>query len=199
MLGCREKSLILSSMAAVATHYLALLIWPAVFYYFARKGLREIPKAFLTILPFLLLSLYQYLVRGDPLYYIHGYVHTSYWTARGGFLSYPFATVPYVLENYGRFSLLLLVSTFTLYIFALFMSIKRRDLQSAVFSAPFVVFIIFLGPTGFFFVPRYAEFAFPSLFSFGRLTNNRIVRIFLFLVVLLSVAYSFFRGLSPPA
>jgi hypothetical protein len=195
MLERREKSMLLCSMGAVASHYLALLMWPAVLFYFARKGIKEVPKAFLTIVPFLLLSLYQYLARGDFLYYFH--VNGDYWSARGGLLSYPFATVPYVIENFGKFSLLLLLSTYAIYILGLFLSIRKRDFQSTIFSAPFVIFVTLLGPAGFFFVPRYAEFAFPVLFSFGSLTKRKTLRSLLLIAIVLSIAYALLRVISP--
>ena len=192
----REKSMLLCSVLAVVTHYLAILIFPGVVYYFLRKNAREAPKALITVAPVILFSVYQYLVRGDLFYYVH--VNTTFWSESGGLLSFPFSTILYVIGNFGFFSLLLLVSTYAIYIIGLFLSIKYREIQSAVFAAPYVVFVVFLGPGAFFFVPRFVEYAFPLLFNYGKLCGNRFVVALLFLITVTSVTYAIFRVTSLP-
>jgi hypothetical protein len=192
-----EKAMLLCSMFAVATHYIALLIIPGIIYYFLRRKNRwHVLKVLVTALPFIAFSLYQYIVQGDILFYFHvGQSYDPAATLAAGAFSYPFATVFFVARNYSLFSLLLLTSVYVFYIAGFALCLKQREIQSVMFSVLFLAFVIMMNPKGFFFVPRYATYAFPLLFVFQKFEKRNFVTAILIIVTVASVGYAFFRAL----
>jgi hypothetical protein len=170
----KESPMLLSSFLAGATHYMGMLLVVPLGYWYWRNDRRRMPLASVPLLPFAILSLIKFASTGDLFYYVT--VHFAYssrvWSTP--LVSYPFVSLVYTatvlrgLERLYWFGYVAVV--FAVYGIGLAHGVKTRANWSVAFSAPFYVLMTVYA--GYYFVPRFLLYAFPSLMEYPRLENR---------------------------
>jgi hypothetical protein len=139
-----------------------------------------------------LLTLYQFAVTGNLLYYVS--VHFVFYQRVFGTtpLSYPFESLVYIateLRGIDRIYWFGYVGlAFIIYAIGTVRSARSGRSWSAVFSAAFYAFSALY--TGYYFVPRFLLYAFPSLMEFTELGRRKILWWMMIIATIMSVAYS---------
>lgn len=162
---------------AVATHYLALLLVPGFVFFMYRKRSRYAPLGLIPSLPFIALSILRFFQNGDLLFYVRfNFLH---WGGQYGFLSYPFASGVYVLTHLNAlwgnpgpwqwwpfsilYSLVIFFPIYALYWTGAYYAYRASAYSEMAWALPVLLFVTFLSPAGFYYVPRYIIFALPFL------------------------------------
>ena len=189
----REGSMLLSSVLAASTHYMAMFLAIPLAYMYWRRNPRRLPLALAPLLPLAVFSLIQYAATGDLLYYVS--IHFAYsrrvWSTP--LLSYPFASLAYVATALGgarrAFWLAYLLLVYMAYGYGLIRAVKARRGLFAAFVAPFYAFTLIY--TGYYFIPRFLAYGFPSLMEYAELGRRvKPVRRLIIAVTLVSIAYA---------
>jgi hypothetical protein len=188
----REKLMLVFAFLAGFTHYEGILLTIPLAYLYWKSDRRRLLLALIPAVPVVLLTLYQFVVTGNLLYYVS--VHFVFYRRVFGTtpLSYPFESLVYIataLSGIDRIYWLGYVGL-VLIIYAIggVRSARIGRNWSAAFSATFYAFSALY--TGYYFVPRFLLYAFPSLMEFTELGRRKIVWVMLVLATVASVAYS---------
>jgi len=188
----REKLMLLSSALAASTHYMPILLIIPLAYWYWRRNRRRLPLALTPLAPLALLSLIQYAATGNPLHYVS--VHFAYSRRVWGtpLISYPLASLAYIagsLRGANRiFWLTYILLTYIAYGLGLAHAANRRSL-SAAFTAPFYAFTLIY--TGYYFIPRFLAYAFPSLMEYAHIERRlKPVKYLVMTATLASTAYA---------
>jgi len=189
----REKLMLVFAFLAGFTHYEGILLTIPLAYLYWKSDRRRLLLALIPAVPVVLLTLYQFVVTGNLLYYVS--VHFVFYQRVFGTtpLSYPFESLIYIatalrgIDRIYWFGYVGLV--FIIYAIGAVRSARIGRNWSAAFSATFYAFSALY--TGYYFVPRFLLYAFPSLMEFTELGRRKILWWTLIIVTIASVTYSF--------
>jgi hypothetical protein len=178
----RQPSMIISSLLAGMTHQITYLLVVPLVYFYATKDRRCIYRAFIPILPVILLSLYRYTLGQDILYYVntHFVFARVYWGSR--LFSWPFDSLLKAVRGQpiyaggavyaaNQLTALGVVGLFGVYLVGAALWAKRRDAVSLSYGLPFIVFLAFYQV--WFFIPRFLAYCFPLLISYDFLIGKK--------------------------
>ena len=188
----REKPMLISAFLAGFTHYDGIVLAIPLAYLYWKSNRRRLLLAVIPAVPVLLLTLYQFAVTGDWLYYVS--VHFVFYQRVFGTtpLSYPFESLVYIataLRGVDRMYWFGYVGlAFIVYALGVAQSARTGRNWSSVFSGAFYAFTALY--TGYYFVPRFLLYAFPSLMEFTELGRRKILWAMLILATIASVTYS---------
>lgn len=188
----REKLMLVFAFLAGLTHYDGIVLIIPLAYLYWRSDRRRILLALVPAVPIVLLTLYQFAVTGNLLYYVS--VHFVFYQRVFGTtpLSYPFESLVYIateLRGIDRIYWFGYVGlAFIIYAIGTVRSARSGRSWSAVFSAAFYAFSALY--TGYYFVPRFLLYAFPSLMEFTELGRRKILWWMMIIATIMSVAYS---------
>jgi hypothetical protein len=166
----REKLMFVCAFLAGFTHYDGILLTIPIAYLYWKSDRRRLLLALIPAVPVVLLTLYQFVVTGNLLYYVS--VHFVFYQRVFGTtpLSYPFESLVYIataLRGIDRIYWLGYVGlAFIIYAIGTVRSARIGRNWSAAFSATFYAFSALY--TGYYFVPRFLLYAFPSLMELDR-------------------------------
>ena len=138
-------------------------------YAYWKTNRKKLPLALVPIVPLALLTLYQYLVTGNLLYYVSVHFAYSSQVWRTSLFSYPFETLFYAatalkgIERLYWFGYIAL--SYVVYGIGVFHAATIKRTWSASFTAPFYAFTV--SCTGYHFVPRFPLYGFPALTEFA--------------------------------
>ncbi|MEM3676698.1 MAG: hypothetical protein QW176_00950 [Candidatus Bathyarchaeia archaeon] len=189
----REGLMLLSSALASSTHYMPILLVAPLAYWYQRNKRRRLPLALTPLIPLAALSLIQYSATGNPLHYVS--IHFAYsrrvWGAP--LISYPLASLSYMAANLGGanriFWLTYILLAYTAYGLGLAHAVRARRGLSIVHIAPFYAFTLIY--TGYYFIPRFLSYAFPSLMEYAEMGMRvKPVKWLVITAALASIAYA---------
>jgi len=192
---------------AVATHYLALLLIPGFLYCLYRKRPRFTALGFAPSLPFVALSIFRFLYSSDLFFYLRLNMVQwgqggAYYGIRYGFLSYPFASAIYVLTHLSSlmgpslsvniyYALIIFLPVYPLYWLGAYEAYRASAYLELAWGIPVLLFVSFLSPVGFAYVPRYVIFAFPFLMRVATITEKkRYIQILIILIAIGNIMYT---------
>ena len=192
-LNGREKLMLVAAFLAGFTHYDGIVLAIPLAYLYWKSNRRKLPLAAIPAVPIILLALYQFVVTGNLLYYVS--VHFVFYQRVFGTtpLSYPFESLVYIataLRGIDRIYWFGYVGlAFIVYAIGVARSARVGRNWSAMFSGTFYALTALY--TGYYFIPRFLLYAFPSLMEFTELGRRRILWWILIAATVMSVAYSF--------
>lgn len=168
-------------LLAVASHYLAILLIPGFVYLMYLKRRMYAPFGLIPSAPFVALSLFRFFQDHDLLFYLRlNFVH---WGGQYGFFSYPFASGIYVLTHLSDlwsnpgpwqwlpfgvlYATVIFFPVYAIYWTGAYLAYRASAHSEIIWALPVLLFVTFLSPFGFYYVPRYIIFAFPFLVRVG--------------------------------
>ncbi len=200
---------------AVATHYLALLLIPSFLYCMYRKRPRFTALGLVPSLPFVVFSIFRLLENNDLFFYLR--LNVVQWGQGGagygiryGFLSYPFASVIYVVTHLSTlmgsslpvniyYALIIFLPVYPLYWLGAYAAYRASAYLELAWGLPVLLFVSFLSPVGFAYVPRYVIFAFPFLMRIAaKAERRRYLQILTILIIIGNIIYTFGSVLIVP-
>jgi hypothetical protein len=192
-LTSRRSLMLLSSLLASASHYMGILFTVPLLYWLWKHDRKKTPLGLLPLTPIIILSLFQFIKTGNILYYVT--VHLDFATRNWGtpLFSYPFASLMSISSNRIGINMIYWLGyvglVFVVYGLGVIASIKAKRMLPAIFSIPLYTFTVFF--SGYYFIPRYMLYAFPSLTEYAQIKHgSKLLMILAACIIIVSVAYS---------
>jgi len=198
---------------AVATHYIALFLVPGFLYCAYRVRPRYMLAGLVPSTPFVVLSILRLFVNKDILYYFRipwAYSQAYFGGGQYGFLSFPFASVVYVITHMPTllvkglavntyYAVVIFFPVYAIYWFGAYVAYRKLAYLEMAWGLPLLLFLTCITPSGFSEVPRYVVYAFPLLIRAAVFSETkRPLQILIILVTTGNIAYAFVSLLLVP-
>jgi hypothetical protein len=191
----KESGLISSGIFAAASHFLGLLLFFPIVYFYLKNRMKRVYRAFAVWGPIVLLSLYhQYAGQGLAFYWVNNEQYSQKHFGIGIF-SIPFENLlkglrgiptPYPAPSAPE--LILVIGLFIFYALAGAISWRVGNKLEISFALPYLIFLAFY--QNFFFIPRLIPLCFPLLFAPNHLLAKRPIAILSGVVAIVGIMYA---------